>query len=252
MRRRRINAKITVHPGVIGVLGEQLVSDAPRAIAELVKNAYDADSERVDIKLIDGPAGRRQLIIADNGHGMTLRAIREGWLQIATPQKRRHAESPRGRVMTGSMGIGRLAAFSLASTVTIDTGTGRTGWYRIRLRTSAFARATSLSRVNIPIVPIEPPDDLQGKAVERGTIIRLTQLHWWPRKDSDVDNLRQRLALIQGPAETSAFKLVLAVGEKEFALEPEQELSTAPYTITGVVDDDGLPNSKSKPPPLAV
>src|SRR6266571_3623675 len=101
-------AGITVNPEILQVLGEQLVSDHITALSELVKNAYDADAERVEVEFTGGD----RLVVSDNGHGMNLDNIRHGWLQIGTPLKRRTSTSPvKKRVFAGSMGIGRLAAF---------------------------------------------------------------------------------------------------------------------------------------------
>src|SRR3989442_15303241 len=113
-----IRVPFTVHPGIFQVLGGQLVSDKLRAISELVKNAYDADASHVKVNFKD--SDEHQITIEDNGNGMDLSTIRNGWLQIGTPLKRMSTVSPRKhRPFSGSMGIGRLSAFSISDEVVL-------------------------------------------------------------------------------------------------------------------------------------
>ena len=122
-------ARITVNPEIFQVLGEQLVSDPITALCELVKNSYDADAKRVDVEFLEG----NRIVITDDGHGMSLDNIHHGWLQIGAPMKRRTTTSPeRKRVFTGSMGISRLAGFSLADGVRIQTGREE-NWFEFSL-----------------------------------------------------------------------------------------------------------------------
>lgn len=92
-------------------LGERLVGRAHIALAELVKNAYDADATRCDVEV-----GENEIAVVDNGHGMTKQEFLDHWMIIGT----RHKEGNRGRSpnlgrnVTGSKGVGRLAAQFLA------------------------------------------------------------------------------------------------------------------------------------------
>lgn len=57
------------------MLGSDLITDDEVAIFELVKNSFDADADRVDI-VFEGD----EIVIADNGNGMSYQDIREKWL----------------------------------------------------------------------------------------------------------------------------------------------------------------------------
>lgn len=98
-------------------LGELLVGRDSTAILELVKNGYDADASRVRITATDlaDPAAA-ELIVDDDGNGMTLQRFREAFLRIAGRSKEQGPrESPRkSRAYTGQKGIGRLASQKLA------------------------------------------------------------------------------------------------------------------------------------------
>src|SRR2546426_8303165 len=137
---------VTVNPEILHVLGEQLVSDRITALSELVKNSYDADAEKVEIEFSGGDS----ISISDDGHGMNLDSIRNGWLQIGTPSKRRTNISPgKRRVFAGSMGIGRLASFSLANEIRIQTGNGDK-WFEFSLSFKEITQAPNLSSVKVP------------------------------------------------------------------------------------------------------
>lgn len=118
------NAGFTVDTQLFRELGDLLVGRPSTALAELVKNAYDADARRVVIaghNLHDPERG--QIVIADDGIGMTEAQFRKGFLTIAGRGKRGiDQRSPVfGRILTGEKGVGRLAARKLARRMTIET-----------------------------------------------------------------------------------------------------------------------------------
>ncbi len=225
---------IRVHPEILKILGQYLVIDSVRAASELVKNSYDADATEVVLEFTDD--GEREISIQDNGTGMTPSEIRNGWLQIGTPMKRRRKISRRfGRPMSGSMGIGRLAAFSLGEQVVLETGVNRNNWYRVTLdlpkllKFSDFARLKAQARI------------MQTAPAEHGTIVRVKKPRWWPDKD-EVDALKLRLAMIRGPDEVQDFKVFLAHSGVKEELGLEEALPVPPLVLSGRV----LPNGKAR------
>ena len=85
---------VNVDANVIRQLGEELVTDAEQAILELIKNSYDADAASVRL-LVDTsaelgfPHHKAGLIrVEDNGCGMTLQELHDGWLRISLSLKR--------------------------------------------------------------------------------------------------------------------------------------------------------------------
>lgn len=91
-------------------LGERLVGKPYIALAELLKNAYDADATRCVINLT-----RQRIEVSDDGHGMTEKEFLDYWMTVGTRHKQ-HSERSRvlGRRVTGSKGVGRLSAQFLA------------------------------------------------------------------------------------------------------------------------------------------
>jgi signal transduction histidine kinase len=107
----------TVDAALLHQLGERLVGRPAVALAELVKNSYDADATVVRI-VFESDTIR----VIDNGHGMGPEAFRNFWMRIGTPHKEFEALSPTfRRPLTGSKGVGRLAVQFLSREVQVRT-----------------------------------------------------------------------------------------------------------------------------------
>ena len=92
-------------------LGERLVARKSVALAELVKNSYDADATKAVVRLQDVTKEHGQIVVEDNGTGMTLQMIKRTWMRIATDDKDRNPVSlVYGRPLAGAKGIGRFAS----------------------------------------------------------------------------------------------------------------------------------------------
>lgn len=103
-------------------LGEQLVARRSIALAELIKNAYDADATRVRVIMQDVKTSTGSILIDDDGTGMTLDEVRRGWMRIATTAKSEEPVSTRyGRARTGAKGIGRFAAMRLGDRLLLSS-----------------------------------------------------------------------------------------------------------------------------------
>ena len=100
-------------------LGERLVGKPHVALAELIKNSYDADATEVKIKFLPD---EDKIEIHDNGHGMTIEEFEDFWMRIGTTHKKEKKHSEKlGRNLTGSKGVGRLSVQFLAKMLTIIT-----------------------------------------------------------------------------------------------------------------------------------
>ncbi|MCY3859278.1 MAG: ATP-binding protein [Gammaproteobacteria bacterium] len=103
---------------LIRELGERLVGQPHIALAELVKNAYDADASRCFVTV-----GNDEISVVDDGHGMTSREFQSYWMTIGTRHKERLKGKSRNlnRNLTGSKGVGRLAVQFLAHELEMTT-----------------------------------------------------------------------------------------------------------------------------------
>jgi signal transduction histidine kinase len=117
--------RFSVDAGHISRLGKELVGRKETAVSELVKNAYDADATSID--LIFRNAGRPggQLLINDDGHGMTREKLIDGFMRISTTDKIHAPLSPiYRRQRAGRKGIGRFAAQRLGRSLVLTTQPG--------------------------------------------------------------------------------------------------------------------------------
>ncbi len=110
-------AYFSVDAALLAELGERLVGKPSVALAELVKNAHDADATDVLIELSQSGAE-----VTDNGHGMDEAAFRAFWMRVGSTHKTRLRVSRRfHRPMTGSKGVGRLSVQFLARELELRT-----------------------------------------------------------------------------------------------------------------------------------
>lgn len=141
--------RFSVDAGLISRLGRELVARQETAVAELVKNAYDADARRVTLVFseADEPGGR--LEIRDDGSGMTRTQLIDGFMRLSSSEKVDHPLSPRfGRQRAGRKGIGRFAVQRLGSELTVRTQTkGSPTALEVVIEWDAFAAGLELSLV---------------------------------------------------------------------------------------------------------
>lgn len=120
----KTTVRFSVDAGMINRLGRELVGRHETAVAELVKNAYDADATIVNISFnnTDTPGG--QVVIDDNGLGMDLDQLLKGFMTISSTDKIHNPKSARyGRVRAGQKGIGRFSTQRIGKRLTIITQT---------------------------------------------------------------------------------------------------------------------------------
>ena len=95
-----------------GWVGRQYI-----ALAELVKNSYDADASRVEIHISDDC-----IEVSDNGHGMTYDDFANRWMRVGSTHKVAEMRSPElNRPLTGSKGVGRLSVQFLARELALNS-----------------------------------------------------------------------------------------------------------------------------------
>lgn len=125
-------AKMRPYARLLTMLGDQLIKNETIALAELIKNGYDADAEIVRVHFNEfqedswKTTDKSRIIIEDSGIGMTKEVILEHWLNPATPVKKSvknqsQVTTQKGRVIQGEKGIGRFSLLKLGAKITIVT-----------------------------------------------------------------------------------------------------------------------------------
>ncbi|WP_428276968.1 ATP-binding protein [Candidatus Palauibacter sp.] len=117
---------------LLTMLGEQLIKNERIALVELIRNAYDADADRVAVRFEEfdsdmTPNDASRIVVRDDGTGMTATTLRNEWMNPATPTKYLAKDAgerrtrAKKRVIQGEKGIGRFAVLKLGRKVTITT-----------------------------------------------------------------------------------------------------------------------------------
>lgn len=228
---------------LLRTIGAELISSEIVAIIELVRNSFDADSTRVELRFTT-PHLRDQasLAIWDDGHGMTRELLLGPWLEPATDFKAEGGKgafagirSPAGRRRLGSKGVGRFAAQRLGN--------------HLRVRTRATGSATEIeaefdwavldaSEGYLDEVEI-PWSEHHADRLFEGTALEINGLRddWDPER---FDRLRLGLSRLVGPGfAEEQFEIYLVIDGVEEAIRPFIDTVKPMYSLTGDVAAGG-------------
>lgn len=181
-------------------LGRESIKDHTTALVELVKNAYDADADNVEIEIVctDNPS-TDYVRIADDGYGMTAEDIDRKWLRIGYSAKRVQKISPKGRRETGEKGIGRLSADRLGARLELRSKKSSSRPVGVAVDWDLFdVDETEISAVPVPDLGDPTPTVAVRKGAKRqiiGTEIIISRLRQkWTEEDITI--LRTELATL--------------------------------------------------------
>ncbi|MGQ6514597.1 ATP-binding protein, partial [Serratia sp. IR-2025] len=124
MMKKLLNSyAFDLSPRVPLQLGRESIANSTTAISELVKNSYDADAKKVNIRLFKLDKPISVMVIEDNGNGMDPDTLISSWLKIGTDNKLYNKTSANGRILTGAKGLGRLGIDRLCRKLILQTKT---------------------------------------------------------------------------------------------------------------------------------
>jgi hypothetical protein len=121
---------LAFHGRVIDHLGIQMYQSPTAALAELVSNCWDADAEKVEITLPAAMSKDAEIVVKDNGSGMTFEDCQKRFLNVGYDcrgGKAKAISGERNRPVLGRKGIGKFAGFGIAESIRIDTVAKGTG-----------------------------------------------------------------------------------------------------------------------------
>ena len=171
-------------------LGRELIADPNVAVAEFVKNGYDAGASivHVDFKLEGPDRSEHTLAITDDGVGMDLASFERNWMRPGYSEKAAYApgvdhsrwtEPAAGRaekrVPIGEKGVGRLAAGRLGERVSVYTRVSEADrWLKVDF---VWADFDTMNRV-INQIPIgfEHVDEPAVEVPKTGTVVVISDL----------------------------------------------------------------------------
>lgn len=211
---------MTVDLSVLESLGINLYSNAAAVLSELVANAYDADATLVSINWRNGGD---QVIVTDNGVGMTTGELNSRFLKVG--YKKRSSEGGASKIWNrrymGRKGIGKLSVFSIARTISVYTTPKGKDSNGLRIKVADLEKAIKAEETYHP-EPIAVPD----KYRQKGTVIVLDDLKK-KRATLTANALRKRLArrfdvMDQTPRNKGGF--YIEVNDKKITYADRQEL----------------------------
>lgn len=241
------NIKLKIDSHVVRQLGEELISDPEQAVLELVKNSYDADSpwctieidticdisksevlritsiqntnkEEVEKLSKEKTTLKGRIVIKDNGSGMSLDQIINGWLTISHSEKRhlkkeRNVTEKFGRAYQGDKGLGRLSSMKLGQVLKITTSNEGGQGISIGIDWTYFIEGTTLDI--IPLYKEELQNVSKGTTIE---VIGLNNIQYWEGERAGK-SIQTRLSTLFDPfGIEESFLVTLKIDSQSFPL----------------------------------
>lgn len=231
-------------------IGRDLIQDPYAAVVELVKNAFDADSEYVQLDFSGVPDTKKyQIVVSDGGHGMSRQDVVERWMVPSTNDKLKRKESPKGRVLQGRKGVGRFAASILGDDLLLETTTDSRETTSVFAQWETFEQAHYLDEVDLLI-------DTENTSKEPGTVLTITGSkegfeEWdeaqFRKLQYELRKLTPPTAAVSGvELKQEKFDIMLRVSGFNGVQDIDEKIESFPilefydYMISGIVDENGV------------
>ncbi|MEV7468480.1 ATP-binding protein [Streptomyces kronopolitis] len=243
MSNRAPHLEIRFRGRVIEHLGIDMYQSPVAAIAELVSNSWDADSCKVSVTLPPKIGSRAEIVISDDGEGMTLAQCQSRYLNVGYDRRKDRGDdrTPTGRPMMGRKGIGKFAGFGIARFVTVETISKETGE-----RTSFRLDATQLIEdtdtyaesqpLKVEVLEYDEPDE--ARTARHGTTITLSDLalKMTPNAAQFRTSMARRFLLMERADE---FRVEVN-GE---SISNSEDVEKIEFTFPGDYTEEQLPDS---------
>lgn len=248
--QRSEKMNLTASARLIMQLGEQLIEDELVALLELIKNAYDADANNVDV-IIDTvaitPYGIGRIEIKDDGNGMLPSIVKKSFLRLSTSFKEEEKSSIYyHRRVLGKKGIGRLSFQRLGNYITVETVPNIERFKETELFKSEDEEFTNeYNKINIDIDWSDFPIDMdfsditanvkykKDVLVSYGTKIiiqGIKNLNFWNMDKKKEEKLKNELLNMMDPFQTNLdlkkserFNVLLKINDIPYSVHPIDE-----------------------------
>lgn len=191
------------------LVGKDLINDDNIAVIELVKNAYDARANAVEVNFAsfdeDGfTSGQSTLQIYDDGKGMTETDLNDKWLNIAYSEKK-NARAEHGNPYAGNKGVGRFSCDRLGEELNLFTRSAGSTLLHLRIHWPDFEKEDEkdLTIQQIPMsLSVATDSDVRKKIgrtfPQTGTVLLISTLRSsWDR--NKLLDLRRQLERFMNP-----------------------------------------------------
>lgn len=186
-------AHIRFSTDILRRLGEELNPNIDQGILELVKNAYDADARTCTVDISAAGLGG-QIVVEDDGKGMSEDDILNGWLVLGRSRKKQTKLTRLRRVPAGNKGLGRLAALRLGDKAILESRRRNKPEIVVELDWRRFDKAAMIDTVSIPVRKRLNPN----ATLTRGSRITVAGLHRRIGRN-EVKRLTRALILLADP-----------------------------------------------------
>lgn len=174
----------STHAHIKNIIGKELINDDNVAVMELVKNSYDAGATRVDIEFKNLANDKlSELIISDDGVGMSEEDIVTKWLNIAySSKKNNHTQN--NRYQAGNKGVGRFSCDRLGKQLNLYTKKRNGSFLHLKILWKDFEDAEKIDTQiqDIPVFireinELDFQEETGFKIFEQGTILQIIDLN---------------------------------------------------------------------------
>lgn len=189
-------------------LGVKLYDKASAVVAELVANGYDADAEKVTVRLPlgaqlaskTGKAGQPKdlgfiIEVEDDGHGMTPDEAIDCYLRVGRDRRESSAQGGKSRTkkrpVMGRKGIGKLAPFGICRTIEVRSAGGQRT-EKGYLVSHFFMNFGEIVKDKDEPVPLKAGAEDRTYRPSSGTLVRLTT--FLPKRVPPFDTFMRQLA----------------------------------------------------------
>lgn len=204
---------------ILRLLGDQLIGNSRLAIFELVKNAFDADSEKVTVTLRDLGKATACITIKDDGDGMDRETIENIWFVPGAGHREQQRLAGRRtdrfhRLPLGEKGLGRFAVHKLGDKITMVTRSRKESVERVvEIDWEKLLDDRFLQDLAVEVMTREP-HEFGGDG--HGTLIRIESLRQGNWTRGDLRRLYRQVTSICSPFDAPReFQVELEVPGRE-------------------------------------
>ncbi|MEX0813126.1 MAG: ATP-binding protein [Chitinophagales bacterium] len=181
--------KLIIQPKVIDHLGIKMYQKAVDVVSEFVANAWDADTELVEIQI-----GSNSITIKDFGNGMTYEQCQKSFLTVGRDRRKdtgKETSDEKDRPVLGRKGIGKFAGFGIASKVTVRTISKSNGELSsFEMDINSILEHDASESAEKPIKVVEYKEESESRKAEHGTTVILDEVN----TDINLEEFRADLA----------------------------------------------------------
>lgn len=220
------SASFRVHASLIYKLGESLIADEVTALSELIKNAYDADATICMLSIdsnytetIAETVFKGLIELSDNGCGMDLSTIINGWLTLSNSPKKKMKKEEKTtpkyhRYPLGDKGLGRLSVQKLGRYMQMITKSATSKIeYTVTIPWGDFLKNTTIDQIPVTIEEAEINNE---KSYTKIIIKDLIDNERWASQ-TQINILTNSISKIVSPfrSKENTFKVVAKVNGQE-------------------------------------